>query len=463
MAARGRRPRTRSGHRQYTHTPSPPLLALILTVSELSACFNDVRDDSRIGAVILTGAGDAAFCSGGDQGARGDGGYVGSDGVPRLNVLDLQVQIRRLPKPVLAAVAGYAVGGGNVLATVCDLTIAADNAIFGQTGPKVGSFDGGYGATQLARVVGQKKAREIWFLARLYDAQEAAAMGLVNAVVPLSDLEATAVAWCREMVRNSPTALRVLKASLNAADDGHAGLQARGGEKQGWAGVCGKGVGRGPRGVLARHHAFARRHAFAQHCALVRPAPPHQTAHPPTSHPHRPPMCCAAGAGGQRHPAVLPDRGGRGGQARFPRAPPPRLCPLPTPAVTAQARGRAPRAWLGVGWSLVARFSGCRLPAPRPPSAPLLTSAQGSAALRQHTPRQVHCLRAQRDMGNLKCVMEAFGGRRDVALTVKTPRSSHRSVRSRHRGGGFGFKPIVDTRSRTGSLQGGVGHGQANA
>lgn len=175
------------------------------------------------------GAGDLAFCSGGDQEARGKGGYVGADGVPRLNVLDLQVQIRRLPKPVIAAVAGYAVGGGHILHMVCDLTISADNGVFGQTGPKVGSFDAGYGSTHMARLVGQKRAREMWFLARLYDARAAAAMGLVNAVVPLAELEAETLAWCREMLRNSPTALRVLKAALNAAEDGQAGIQELGG------------------------------------------------------------------------------------------------------------------------------------------------------------------------------------------------------------------------------------------
>ncbi|NJN64404.1 MAG: 1,4-dihydroxy-2-naphthoyl-CoA synthase [Acidobacteria bacterium] len=195
------------------------------TIKELMRAFDDVRDDAAIGVAILTGAGDLAFCSGGDQSVRGDGGYVGTDGVPRLNVLDLQRQIRTLPKPVVAMVAGYAIGGGHVLHVVCDLTIAADNARFGQTGPRVGSFDGGYGASYLARMVGQKKAREIWFLCRQYDAHEALAMGLVNAVVPLARLEEETVSWCLEMLENSPTALRLLKAALNADCDGQAGLQ----------------------------------------------------------------------------------------------------------------------------------------------------------------------------------------------------------------------------------------------
>jgi naphthoate synthase len=174
---------------------------------------------------VLTGEGPQAFCSGGDQRIRGDDGYVGDDGVGRLNVLDLQVQIRRLPKPVVAMVAGYAIGGGHVLHVVCDLTIAADNARFGQTGPKVGSFDGGYGSGLLARSVGQKKAREIWFLCDEYGAQEALDMGLVNKVVPLEQLEIETVAWCKRMLQHSPLALRLLKASLNAADDGLAGIQ----------------------------------------------------------------------------------------------------------------------------------------------------------------------------------------------------------------------------------------------
>jgi naphthoate synthase len=196
-----------------------------LTVMEMSRAFNDARDDANVGVVILTGEGPDAFCSGGDQRVRGDGGYVGKDGIPRLNVLDLQRQIRTLPKPVVAMVAGYAIGGGHVLHLLCDLTIAAENAKFGQTGPKVGSFDGGYGASYMARIVGQKKAREIWFLCRQYDAKQALEMGLVNTVVPLADLEAETVKWCREMLQNSPTALRFLKAALNADCDGQAGLQ----------------------------------------------------------------------------------------------------------------------------------------------------------------------------------------------------------------------------------------------
>jgi naphthoate synthase len=195
------------------------------TVNELIHAFAHVRDDSETGVVILTGEGPDAFCSGGDQRVRGKAGYVGADGVPRLNVLDLQRQIRTLPKPVVAMVAGYAIGGGHVLHVVCDLTIAADNAKFGQTGPRVGSFDGGFGASYLARMVGQKKAREIWFLCRQYSAQEALDMGLVNKVVPLAELEKETVQWCNEMLANSPLALRCLKASLNADCDGQAGLQ----------------------------------------------------------------------------------------------------------------------------------------------------------------------------------------------------------------------------------------------
>ncbi len=195
------------------------------TVVEMQSAFADARDDPDIGVVVLTGEGREAFCSGGDQRVRGKGGYVGSDGVPRLNVLDLQRQIRTLPKPVVAMVAGYAIGGGHVLHLMCDLTIAADNARFGQTGPKVGSFDGGYGAAYMARIVGQKKAREIWFLCRQYDAQQALDMGLVNRVVPYEELEAETVRWCREMLANSPIALRCLKAALNADCDGQAGLQ----------------------------------------------------------------------------------------------------------------------------------------------------------------------------------------------------------------------------------------------
>jgi naphthoate synthase len=195
------------------------------TVKEMQRAFDDARDDETIGVIILTGQGREAFCSGGDQRVRGKGGYVGGDKVPRLNVLDLQRQIRTLPKPVVAMVAGYAIGGGHVLHMICDLTIAADNARFGQTGPKVGSFDGGYGASYMARIVGQKKAREIWFLCRQYDAQQALEMGLVNAVVPYERLEEETVQWCREMLANSPIALRCLKAALNADCDGQAGLQ----------------------------------------------------------------------------------------------------------------------------------------------------------------------------------------------------------------------------------------------
>ncbi len=194
------------------------------TVKELLDAFNIARDEASIGAIILTGEGPDAFCSGGDQRVRGKGGYVGGDGVPRLNVLDLQKVIRSLPKPVVAAVAGYAVGGGHVLHIVCDLTIAADNARFGQTGPKVGSFDGGLGSSYLARIVGQKKAREIWYLCRQYDAKQALEMGLVNTVVPLAELERESVKWCREMLQHSPLALRCLKAALNADCDGQIGL-----------------------------------------------------------------------------------------------------------------------------------------------------------------------------------------------------------------------------------------------
>jgi naphthoate synthase len=195
------------------------------TLFELSDAFAVAREDPRIGVVILTGAGNEAFCSGGDQRVRGHAGYVGNDGVPRLNVLDLQRQIRTLPKPVIAMVAGYAIGGGHVLHLVCDLTIAADNAVFGQTGPRVGSFDGGYGATYLARIVGHKKAREIWYLCRKYDAQQALEMGLVNTVVPVDRLEEETVQWSREMLANSPLALRCLKAAFNADTDGLAGVQ----------------------------------------------------------------------------------------------------------------------------------------------------------------------------------------------------------------------------------------------
>src|SRR5262252_8287318 len=195
------------------------------TLYELMDAFERARDDPKVGVVILTGEGPEAFCSGGDQRIRGDDGYVGDDGVGRLNVLDLQVQIRRLPKPVVAMVAGYAIGGGHVLHLVCDLTIAADNARFGQTGPRGGSFDGGYGSGLLARIVGQKKAREIWFLCDQYDARQALDMGLVNRVVPLERLEEETVAWARKMLQHSPLALRMLKAGMNAADDGLAGIQ----------------------------------------------------------------------------------------------------------------------------------------------------------------------------------------------------------------------------------------------
>lgn len=195
------------------------------TVMEMSRALNDARNDADVGVIILTGMGENAFCSGGDQKVRGTGGYVGDDGTPRLNVLDLQREIRTCPKPVVAMVAGWCVGDGHVLHMMCDLTIAAENAMFGQTGPRVGSFDGGWGASYMARIVGQKKAREIWFLCRFYNAKEALDMGLVNTVVPLEKLEAETVQWCREMLANSPLALRCLKAALNADCDGQAGLQ----------------------------------------------------------------------------------------------------------------------------------------------------------------------------------------------------------------------------------------------
>ena len=195
------------------------------TVMEMSRALNDARNDADVGVIILTGMGENAFCSGGDQKVRGTGGYVGDDGTPRLNVLDLQREIRICPKPVVAMVAGWCVGGGHVLHMMCDLTIAAENAMFGQTGPRVGSFDGGWGASYMARIVGQKKAREIWFLCRFYNPKEALDMGLVNTVVPLEKLEAETVQWCREMLANSPLALRCLKAALNADCDGQAGLQ----------------------------------------------------------------------------------------------------------------------------------------------------------------------------------------------------------------------------------------------
>ena len=200
------------------------------TVIELFDAFSRVRDNPRIGVVLFTGAGPAAdggyaFCAGGDQSVRGDGGYVGDDGLPRLNVLDLQRLIRSLPKVVIALVAGYAIGGGQVLHLLCDLSLAAENAVFGQTGPKVGSFDGGFGAGYLARLVGQRKAREIWFLCRQYNAEQALEMGLVNAVVPLAELEAEGVRWAREVLQHSATAIRCLKASFNAETDGMAGIQ----------------------------------------------------------------------------------------------------------------------------------------------------------------------------------------------------------------------------------------------
>ena len=200
------------------------------TVSELYDAFARVRDNPRVGVVLFTGAGPAAdgvhaFCAGGDQSVRGDGGYLDEEGVPRLNVLDLQRLIRSLPKVVIALVSGYAIGGGQVLHLLCDLSIAADNAQFGQTGPRVGSFDGGYGCAHLARLVGQRKAHEIWFLCRRYNAQQALAMGLVNTVVPLEDLEAEGIRWAREILQHSPTAIRCLKAAFNADTDGMAGLQ----------------------------------------------------------------------------------------------------------------------------------------------------------------------------------------------------------------------------------------------
>jgi naphthoate synthase len=200
------------------------------TLFELSDAFERARDDIEVGAIILTGAGPDAFCSGGDQKIRGDDGYLGDDdvarrGVGRLNVLDLQIQIRRLPKPVIAQIAGYAIGGGHILHLVCDLSIAADNARFGQTGPRVGSFDGGYGSSLLANTIGLKRAKEVWFLCRQYDAAQALDWGLVNTVVPLADLESETVAWCRQILTLSPIALRMLKAGFNAAEDGLAGVQ----------------------------------------------------------------------------------------------------------------------------------------------------------------------------------------------------------------------------------------------
>ena len=194
------------------------------TVKEMLEAVESVHEDREVGVIILTGEGPLAFCSGGDQKVRGDAGYIGEDGIPRLNILDVQKKIRGLPKPVVAMVAGYAIGGGHVLHVVCDLTIAADNARFGQTGPKVGSFDGGLGSSYLARIVGQKKAREIWYLCRQYDAKQALEMGLVNTVVPLAELETETLKWCREMLEHSPLALRCLKSALNADCDGQMGL-----------------------------------------------------------------------------------------------------------------------------------------------------------------------------------------------------------------------------------------------
>ena len=196
-----------------------------LTVFEMSKALEDAREDQSIGVIILTGQGEKAFCSGGDQKVRGDSGYKDERGVHRLNVLDFQRQLRTCPKPIIAMVAGYAIGGGQVLHLICDLTIAADNAVFGQTGPRVGSFDGGYGAGYLARIVGQKKAREMWFLCRQYDAKQALEMGLVNMVVPLAELENETLKWCKEILANSPMAIRCLKAALNADCDGQVGLQ----------------------------------------------------------------------------------------------------------------------------------------------------------------------------------------------------------------------------------------------
>jgi naphthoate synthase len=200
------------------------------TVTELIKAFDMARDDNEVGVVILTGKGDLAFCSGGDQSIRGDDGYIGDDevaqkGIGRLNVLDLQVQIRRLPKPVIAMIAGFAIGGGHVLHVVCDLSIAAENAKFGQTGPRVGSFDGGYGSSLLSRQIGLKRAKEVWFMARQYDAKSALEWGLVNSVVSLADLEKETVKWAKEMLQHSPLSLRLLKASFNASDDGLAGIQ----------------------------------------------------------------------------------------------------------------------------------------------------------------------------------------------------------------------------------------------
>ena len=209
-------------HKRNAFTP--------VTVDEMRAALDNARMDTKIGSIILTGEGDLAFCSGGDQGVRKDAGYQAESGPPRLNVLDFQREIRACPKPVVAMVAGYAIGGGHILHLVCDLTIAAENAIFGQTGPRVGSFDAGYGSSHLARIVGQKKAREIWFLCRQYDVYQAEAMGMVNTIVPLEELEAETVKWCREMNALSPIALRCIKAAMNADEDGGAGMQQLGGD-----------------------------------------------------------------------------------------------------------------------------------------------------------------------------------------------------------------------------------------
>jgi naphthoate synthase len=209
-----------SFNRPHVHNAFTPL-----TINEMIDAMNICREDKDVGVIIITGEGGNAFCSGGDQSVRGHGGYIGDDTTPRLNVLDLQKIIRSIPKPVIAAVAGWAIGGGHVLHVVCDLTIAAENARFGQTGPKVGSFDGGFGASYLARIVGQKKAREIWYLCDQYDAKEALDMGLVNKVVPLEALEETSVEWARKMLKKSPLALRLLKSAFNAELDGQAGIQ----------------------------------------------------------------------------------------------------------------------------------------------------------------------------------------------------------------------------------------------
>jgi len=207
-------------NRPHVHNAFTPL-----TINEMIEAMELARQNTKVGVIIISGEGGKAFCSGGDQSVRGHGGYIGMDQVPRLNVLDLQKQIRSIPKPVIAMVAGWAIGGGHVLHVVCDLSIAADNARFGQTGPKVGSFDGGFGASYLARVVGQKKAREIWYLCDQYNAQEALDMGLVNKVVPLEELEATTLAWCEKILDKSPIALRMLKSAFNAELDGQAGIQ----------------------------------------------------------------------------------------------------------------------------------------------------------------------------------------------------------------------------------------------